>query len=92
MQNEQFEFDKKLATEEEIVDKIIQLGEIYPASKEELKEAINNAECDILDSLENKAQELLQELREYDYYSPYQEILQDLEDVIQEIIKKCRMM
>ena len=46
---------------------------------------------DILDSLENKAQELLQELREYDYYSPYQEILQDLEDVIQEIIKKCRM-
>jgi hypothetical protein len=44
MQNEQFEFDKKPATEEEIVDKIIQLGEIYPASKEELKEAINNAE------------------------------------------------
>ena len=32
------------ATEEEIIDKIIQLGEIYPASKEELKEAINNAE------------------------------------------------
>ena len=88
MQNEQFEFDKNPATAEEIVDKIIQLGEIYPASKEELKEAINNAEC-ILDSLENKAQELLQELREYDYYSLYQEILQDLEDVIQEIIKNA---
>ena len=34
MQNEQFEFDKNPATAEEIVDKIIQLGEIYPASKE----------------------------------------------------------
>lgn len=44
---------------------------------------------DILDSLENKAQELLQKLREYDYYSPYQEILEDLEDVIQEIIKNA---
>ena len=44
---------------------------------------------DILDSLENKAQELLQELREYDYYSPYQKILEDLEDVIQEIIKNA---
>lgn len=32
------------ATAEEIVDKLSQLGEIYPASKEELKEAINNAE------------------------------------------------
>ena len=31
-------------TTEEIIDKIIQLGEIYPASKEELKGAINNAE------------------------------------------------
>lgn len=31
------------ATAEEIIDKIIQLGEIYPASKEELKGAINNA-------------------------------------------------
>ena len=32
------------ATAEEIVDKLSQLGEIYPASKEELREAINNAE------------------------------------------------
>ena len=31
-------------TAEEIVDKLAQLGEIYPVSKEELKEAINNAE------------------------------------------------
>lgn len=31
------------ATAEEIVDKINQLGEIYPASTEELKGAINNA-------------------------------------------------
>lgn len=29
------------ATAEEIADKIIQLGEIYPVSKEELKGAIN---------------------------------------------------
>ena len=32
------------ATEEEIVDKLIQLGEIYPVSKEELEGAIKNAE------------------------------------------------
>ncbi len=32
------------ATAKEIVDKIIQLGEIYPVSKEELKGAIKNAE------------------------------------------------
>ncbi len=32
------------ATAEEIVDKIIQLGEIYPISKEEIKEVINNGE------------------------------------------------
>lgn len=47
MQNEQFEFDKKPATveeEEEIIDKIIQLCESYPVSKEELEGAINNAE------------------------------------------------
>ena len=29
---------------EEIIDKIIQLGEIYPVSKEELERIINNAE------------------------------------------------
>ena len=29
---------------EEIIDKIIQLGEVYPISKEEIREAINNAE------------------------------------------------
>lgn len=31
-------------TAEKIVDKIIQLGEIYPVSKEELKRGLNNAE------------------------------------------------
>ena len=31
-------------TAEKIIDKIIQLGEIYPVSKEELKGVINNAE------------------------------------------------
>lgn len=32
------------AAAEEIVDKIIQLSEIYPVSKEELKGAVKNAE------------------------------------------------
>ena len=31
-------------TAEEIVDKIVQLGEIYPISKEEIKEAMDNEE------------------------------------------------
>lgn len=42
MQNDTKELSS--ATIEEIVDKIIKLGEIYPVSKEELEEAMKRVE------------------------------------------------